>query len=312
MKVTIYVDEKNKFLQNKVNSLSSDFKNLEIDFLDEKDRKDYSETDVFLGVSMTKDELEKADKLKQIFVPYTGLNDFPQAELSQRKINIEGTHVKAKYVAEKALSLLLATMGKVISYDSGMREGSWSLENRSRWESLFDRKIGLVGVGHIGQEFIELARGFTTNFSTIDRGKKIDNISNYYPSFKELAKNTEVLVVSLPLNSTTKNIIDREVLENFEGYVINVGRGNVIEEESFYELLKSGKIKGAGIDVWYNYPSSGNTCNPSKYPFHELSNVVMSPHIGAENKEDEWSYFNDAFKKLRKYIQRSQSAGSHL
>lgn len=302
MKVTIYVDEKNEFLQDKVDSLLSEFKSLEIDFLDGKDKKDYSDTDVFLGVSMTRKELEKAGKLKQIFVPYTGLNNFPQDELCSRKINIEGTHVKAKYVAEKALSLLLATMGKVVSYDAEMRKGPWSLENRSKWESLFDRKIGLAGAGHIGQEFIKLARGFTTNFSTINRGKKIENISNYYPSFKELAENTEVLIVSLPLNSSTKKIIDREVLENFEGYVINVGRGKVIEEEYFYELLKSGKIKGAGIDVWYNYPSSGASCNPSKYPFHELSNVVMSPHTGTENQENEWSYFNDTFTKLRKYI----------
>jgi len=302
MKATIYVDEKNEFLQNKVNYLLNEFKNLEVDFLDEKDKKDYSETDVFLGVSMTKDELEKADKLKQIYVPYTGLNNFPQDKLLQRKINIEGTHVKAKYVAEKALSLLLATMGKVVSYDSDMRDGPWSLENRSRWESFFDKKVGLAGAGHIGQEFIKLARVFTTNFSTVDRGKKIDNISNYYSSFKELAENTEVLIVSLPLNSSTKNIIDREVLEVFEGYIVNVGRGKVIEEESFYELLKSGKIKGAGIDVWYNYPSTGNLCNPSKYAFNELSNVVMSPHTGTENQENEWLYFNDAFAKLRKYI----------
>ena len=302
MKVTIYVDGKNEFLQNKVNSLLSEFKNLEIDFLDENDKKDYSGTDVFLGVSMTREELEKADKLKQIFVPYTGLNNFPQDKLLQKKINIEGTHVKAKYVAEKALSLLLATMGKVVSYDSDMRKGTWTLENRSKWESLFNKKVGLAGVGHIGQEFIKLAGVFTNNFSTVDRGKKIDNISNYYPSFKELAKNTEVLIVSLPLNSSTRNIIDREVLEKFEGYIVNVGRGKVIEEKSFYELLKSGKIKGAGIDVWYNYPSMGALCNPSKYPFHELSNVVMSPHTGTENQENEWSYFNDAFTKLRKYI----------
>jgi len=302
MKVTIYVDEKNEFLQNKINSLLSEFKNLEIDFLDGKDKKDYSETDVFLGISMTREELEKANRLKQIFVPYTGLNNFPQDELLQRKINIEGTHVKAKYVAEKALSLLLATMGKVVIYDSDMRKGSWNLENRRKWESFFDRKVGLVGVGHIGQEFIKLVRGFTTNFSTIDRGKKIENISNYYSSFKELAENTEVLIVSLPLNSSTKNIIDREVLENFEGYIVNVGRGKVIEEKSFYSLLKSKKIKGAGIDVWYNYPSTGGPCNPSKYPFHELSNVVMSPHTGTDNCENKWSYFNDAFSKLRKYI----------
>ncbi|MGB6129543.1 MAG: NAD(P)-dependent oxidoreductase [Psychrilyobacter sp.] len=302
MKVIIYVGEKNEFLQNKINSLMSEFENLEIDFLDEKDKKDYSETDVFLGISMTREELEKANKLKQIFVPYTGLNNFPQDELLQREINIEGTHVKAKYVAEKALSLLLATMGKVVIYDSEMRKGSWDLENRRKWESLFDRKVGLVGVGHIGQEFIKLVSGFTTNFSTIDRGKKIENISNYYSSFKELAKNTEVLIVSLPLNSSTKNIIDREVLENFNGYIVNVGRGKVIEEEAFYSLLKSNQIKGAGIDVWYNYPSTGAPCSPSKYPFHELSNMVMSPHVGTDNQENKWSYFNDTFSKLRKYI----------
>lgn len=302
MKVTIYVNEKNEFLQNKVNSFFNEFKNLEIDFLDQKDKKDYSETDVFLGVSMTKNELDKASKLKQIFVPYTGLNNFPQEELKKRKINIEGTHVKAKYVAEKALSLLLATMGKIISYDSEMRTGVWGLENRSKWESLFNKKVGLVGVGHIGQEFMRLTRGFNLNFSTIDRGKKIEDISKYYSSIKELAENNEVLIVSLPLNNSTKNIIDKKVLENFKGYIVNVGRGKVIEEKSFYNLLNLGEIKGAGIDVWYNYPSIGNPCEPSKYPFHELSNIVMSPHVATDNQEDEYLYFDDAFKKLRKYI----------
>ena len=76
----------------------------------------------------------------------------------------------------------------------------------------------------------------------------------------------------------------------------------MIEEKSFFEALKNGDIKGAGIDVWYCYPENESACLPSIYPFHKLSNVVISPHVASESAEGLNLFINSTVNRIRTYL----------
>jgi phosphoglycerate dehydrogenase-like enzyme len=72
-----------------------------------------------------------------------------------------------------------------------------------------------------------------------------------------------------------------------EAILVNVGRGAIVDEAALFSALKEGRIRGAGIDVWWTYPKEGEVCKPSRFSFEELPNVVMSPHVGGSVTDSE-------------------------
>lgn len=306
MEIGIYTWKKVKYIEDKVEKLKKKHPGIKVNFYEKGDGKDYTECEYIVGVDMTLEELESCRRLKHILVPYTGLNQFPVEEIRKHGIKIEGTHAKAGYVAERGLALLLGVMGKVCEYDKGMRKGNWGPRSgdKNHWESLYNKKIGILGTGHIGKEFMKVVSPFTRDFAALDRGKKHSGIDTYYNTPAELAENVDIIFMSLPLNSSTEGIVGIEVLERLEGYIINVGRGKTIDEEALYNSLKDKKIKGAGIEVWYDYPKGKSQGMPSKYPFEELDNIIMSPHVATSNVEDRWAYFDDTFRRLEELIEK--------
>jgi len=86
----------------------------------------------------------------------------------------------------------------------------------------------------------------------------------------------------LPLTKETHHLINKEIISQMQGkFLVNVGRGQIIEEEALYYALKNGILAGAAIDTWYLYPDSDHAVQlPSRYPIHTFKNVVISPHVG--------------------------------
>jgi len=152
------------------------------------------------------------------------------------------------------------------------------------------RNVLIMGYGSVGRHLAEMCLGMKTNISATrhscrkvyqEYGVEIHPASD----LEMLLPKTEILLVTLPLTSHTQNILDREKLELLpeSALLVNIGRGKLIEEQALYDLLKSGKIAAAGLDVWYNYPHSSadrQHTYPGNLPFHELENVVLSPHRG--------------------------------
>jgi phosphoglycerate dehydrogenase-like enzyme len=90
----------------------------------------------------------------------------------------------------------------------------------------------------------------------------------------------DIVVVALPATDATVGLLDRRRLSRMEGkFLVNIGRGNIVEEKALYDLLSEGVLRGAAIDCWYSYPDGGVEGEPSNYPIRELGNVVLSPHI---------------------------------
>ena len=101
---------------------------------------------------------------------------------------------------------------------------------------------------------------------------------------RDLVSESDYLVVCCALNRETFGLLNSDSLSWLkpDAYLINVARAEVIEEQALFDLLKEKRIAGAALDVWYRYPEAGKqTLLPSRLPFHELDNVLMTPHLSA-------------------------------
>ncbi|HEY4172666.1 MAG TPA: NAD(P)-dependent oxidoreductase, partial [Rhodopila sp.] len=97
----------------------------------------------------------------------------------------------------------------------------------------------------------------------------------------EVLRQADYLAVTLSLSSATRNLIDdrRVRLLKPTAFVINVARAEIFDEAALYTALAEGRIAGAALDVWYRYPTSADPTPPATHPFHELDNVMMTPHV---------------------------------
>lgn len=222
--------------------------------------------------------------LKGVIIPYTGHNGIDLSDLKDDNLMLFVTPTRSKYVAEKAISLMFALTGKVITYHNLLKEGNWSSRNSDKripWESIQGKNIGLFGYGRIGKLVHKMLKGFNVNIFTIDRGKEYPSDVTIVSDLTDLVENSDIVIVSSPLNETTERLFNKQLLSRMKNkFLINVGRGKIVEEESLYNALKNKELRGYASDVWYNYPRGKEVMLPSTYPIHEFDNVVMSNHSG--------------------------------
>jgi phosphoglycerate dehydrogenase-like enzyme len=173
--------------------------------------------------------------------------------------------------------------------DRRLRNRDWAYWAGARervHDELAGKTIGLLGFGHIGKAIAARAKAFEMRVhvanrsavgtsALVDRSFTLDKLPQFWGS-------ADFFVVSLPLAAETREIVDANAFAAMRPttVVINVGRGPTINEKALYDALKSERIAGAVIDAWYNYPSPDQTrVRPSTLPFHDLTNVVMTPHM---------------------------------
>ncbi len=293
------VDERVKKIEDKYKSLGVEF------IIDIPTKENMVDVNVLLDRKLTLEVLNEANNLEKIFVPMTGLDAFPEKELRLRNIELINSHAKAKYIAEHGFAILLDVMGKISKTDKIFREESkWA--NRTYddlWTSLFNRKVGFYGFGEIGKVFASFFAPFNCEICTLSRQKTRGGADKYFDTLEELAEYCDVLVVSTPLTHETKDSVNLNVLKKLGGFVVNVGRGAIINEADLYTALKEGYIRGFGSDVWYKYPIGKETMKPANFDFEKLDNVVMSPHTAWSVDEDQEAFMEDTFKKLDKLLE---------
>ena len=239
------------------------------------------------------DKTKYNQNLKGIIIPYTGHNGIDLDAMREKELMLFITPTRSKYVAEKAIALLFALTGKVVSYHNLLKEGNWSSRNsetRVPWESIQGKNIGLFGYGRIGKIIHEMLKGFNVNILTINRDKVYPEDITLVENLYDLVDKSDIVIISSPLNPTTESLFNKHLLSGMKNkFLINVGRGKIVEEESLYNALKNNDLKGYASDVWYNYPHGKEVMLPSTYPIYEFDNVVMSNHSGGftENTNNE-------------------------
>lgn len=254
-------------------------------------KKQIAMADVIVGGNLDQEDLKIAKKLKLFQLTSAGVDKQDlQIFKSYPEIAICNSHENRQAVAEHALCLLLALAKNLISNDYELRRGHWHGQFSGEPSlELGGKSIGIIGLGAIGLSIAEKVKALGMKIFAI---KKVlegsDEIKEKYGiSFigttKEMGQvitMSDFIVVTLPLTRETENMFNENVLKRMKGkYLINIGRGKVIDEKALYDALKNNLLAGAAIDTWYQYPHQENQILfPSQYPFHELENIIISPH----------------------------------
>jgi lactate dehydrogenase-like 2-hydroxyacid dehydrogenase len=185
--------------------------------------------------------------------------------------------VLTEEVADIAMGLLISTLREFIKADRYLRSGLWSTQNFPlSVGSLRDRKVGMVGMGRIGQA---IARRLDASLVPVvyhTRNPAPGISYKHYPDLIEMAKAVDTLVVIVPGGASTNKMINAEVMKALgpRGVIINVARGTVIDEPALIAALKSGGILAAGLDVFEKEPNVPDELKA-------MQNVVLLPHIGS-------------------------------
>jgi phosphoglycerate dehydrogenase-like enzyme len=175
---------------------------------------------------------------------------------------------------------------EIVAQDAALRQGNWS-SGVFRTE-LRGRNLLVLGLGHIGAEVARWGNfygmnvtGLTRNPSDTRRQELGLRAIGDLASLATFLPRADFVVVAIPHTAETTGFIGEAELNEMKStaYLVNVARGPVVDERSLFLALRDKVIAGAANDVWYNYPQSlDEICQPATYPFHELPNIIMSPH----------------------------------
>ena len=188
-------------------------------------------------------------------------------------------------IAEHVFMVMAALNRDLFGADARLRRGEWG---QGALRELRGRTLCLAGLGRIGREVARWGRFYGMRVTGVTRTpERVDATALGLAALGGLgdlavvAADCDVLVNSLPHTPETTGLIDARVLGALRpsAYVVNVGRGPVIDEWALYDALVGGRLAGAAIDVWYHYPDvEGAIVEPADAPFRDLPNVILTPH----------------------------------
>lgn len=237
-------------------------------------------------VSMEWRQCPPVPKLKLILLPGAGTDaiDFSQVPPGVSVCNVFGHDIS---IAEYAMATMLEMSIGVRRMDAALRRDNWygSYLCGPRHGELYGKTLGVVGYGRIGRETARRAKAFGMRVIACNRTAKApDEFAERITAmngFADLVADSDFVLVALPLDETTRGLVNAAAFARMKpsAVVINVARGAIIDEEALYVACRDRAIGGAVIDTWYQYPPQGKDhANPSRFPFRELDNVIMTPH----------------------------------
>jgi phosphoglycerate dehydrogenase-like enzyme len=250
------------------------------------------DTYILIGGRPVREQISACLDLRAVIVPWAGvpdktrelLRDFPH-------VTLHNLHHNAAATAEMALALLLSAAKFIVPIDQRLRVNDWSPRYApSRSIGLHGKTVLIVGYGQIGQRVGRVCHALDMTVFAVRRQQlESDNVAEVHAivDLPQLLPRCQAVIITAPLTPETKGLIGEQELALLPrgALLVNVGRGTIVDEEALYRALQSGQLAAAGLDVWYNYPRDEATQTdtpPSHYPFHELDNVVLSPHRGGD------------------------------
>jgi phosphoglycerate dehydrogenase-like enzyme len=250
-----------------------------------------SQAAAFIGLRWQREWMEYASGLRLVQALGAGVDAYDVAALP-RGCALCNVYEHGIPVAEYVIGAMVALTVRFAFYDARLRDGHWDgsgrLDGIPHLE-LAGQTVGLIGWGSIGREVAHRARAFGMGVRAIRAHPQPEDHSQLDWSggpeqLEELLAVSDYLVICCPLNSQTRGMLNETRLKALKpgAYVINVARAEVIDEAALFVALKSGRMAGAALDVWYRYPPDGtHQMLPASLPFHELNNVLMTPHLSA-------------------------------
>jgi phosphoglycerate dehydrogenase-like enzyme len=248
-----------------------------------------------------RDQILASPHLRALIVPWAGIPETTrQLMLEFPEISVHNLHHNALPVAEHAIALLLAASKFIVPMDGALRRHDWTPRYEANPSILLEGKTTLVlGYGAIGARVASLCQALGMKVEAARRRPSGSAPSPSIPvrattlrDLHNLLPRANVLIICLPLTPETTGLIAARELALLppDAILVNIGRGPIVDEAALYQALRDGTLAAAGLDVWYNYPADQAArahTPPSDFPFHELDNVVMSPHRAGGSTETE-------------------------
>ncbi len=250
-------------------------------------------TEVLVDGRPSEETLKSLPSLHSLIIPFAGLPEVTRNTLLDfPDIKVHNLHHNADSTAEMAIGLMIATAKHIPSFSTAMKSGRWSLPGTSlSHTSLKDKQVVILGYGAIGKKVARICLAMEMQVSILRRTQGSELTSEITElKAEELGtalQSADFLQVCLPFTKETEGLVSAERLGLLPPHavIINTARAKIVEEEALYNALRDGKIKAAGLDVWWDYPkdrTSETPFYPSCFPFHQLPNVIMTPHRGGD------------------------------
>lgn len=233
---------------------------------------------------ITRAVLEAATKLQIVGRAGVGVDNIDVAAATERGVIVVNSPAgNTVAVAELAMGMMLSLVRRLIPAHNSVAQGQW-LKSKFMGSQLYGKTLGVIGTGRIGVEVIKRAQSFGMNvvafdpFLTSARATQLQ--IEALPDVSEVLKRAEFVTIHTPLTKETKNLINADSIASMRdgAIVLNCSRGGIVDESALYDALKSGKLGGAGLDVFAVEP-------PQELALRELDNVVLTPHLGASTEE---------------------------
>lgn len=242
------------------------------------------EADIFVGhvkVPMDWDRVVDQGRLKFIQSSAAGLDHCLVPSVIDSEIDVcSASGLFANQVAEQALALLLGLLRGLPVF---FRQATRKEFVRQPTDDLHHKRVGIVGLGGNGRRLAEVLQPFGVDIYATDffPVRKPVGVKHLWPAdhLPALAEMCEIMILALPLNADTRKLISEKILRRMPkgSYLINVARGQVVDEDALVQVLTNGHLAGAGLDVTYEEPL------PADSPLWQLENVIVTPHVGAQS-----------------------------
>ena len=237
---------------------------------------------IIIGIDeLSAEIIEKANALKVISKYGIGLDNIDINMATNKKIVITNTPTaNVDAVADLTFGFILSLARRIPEADRKTKSGKWEkITGKSVWE----KTLGIIGLGKIGRQVVKRAQGFKMNILVYDLVKDEKFAQSYnikYVNLEELLQKSDYITIHIPLNDATRGMISYEELEKIKesAFLINTSRGGIVDEEALYNALRNNKLRGAALDVYSNEP-------PVESSLKELDNVILTPHIAAYTEE---------------------------
>ncbi len=225
--------------------------------------------------------IEALPNLEIIANMAVGVDNVDLEAARERSIVVTNTPaVLTNDTADIGLSLVLALARRIVEGDMYVRVGKWQNGPLPLGVTLTGKKAGIVGLGRIGLAVAKRLAAFEMDVVYHGPNRKEDQPYEYYDDLEKMAGDVDFLILCCAGGPATENLVTYEVLEALgpDGFLVNIARGSVVNEEDLLMALSNKKIAGAGLDVYTNEPYV-----PS--PLLTMDNVVVLPHLGSATYE---------------------------
>ena len=274
-----------------------------------RDIKRYEGLIVRSATKVTAEVLAVAEKLRIIGRAGSGLDNVDITTATKRGIVVMNTPGgNTVTTAEHTLAMIFALARKVPQATASMKAGKWEKE-RFMGTELYNKHLGIIGMGQIGSHLAKLAQGVMMNVVAFDPYLAEDRARKMgieMLSLQELFRRADIITIHTPLTPETKNIINAHTIGTMKDGVkiINCARGGIINENDIVEALKSGKVGGAAFDVFDEEPVKPG------HPLLSLENFICTPHIGASTMEAQENVAIGIAEQIVDYLTRGIARGA--